>query len=103
MFWTQAFQRLRLCRLYVRKEGDFMPVYGYARVSTDGQTLRAQIAQLRAAGAEKVFQEKVGGARRPSAACASHATSRDAPSRGSGVMSDRAKVIMTRAPYADVR
>src|SRR5829696_3381263 len=40
-----------------------MPVYGYARVSTDGQTLDAQIAQLRAAGAEKVFREKVSGAR----------------------------------------
>src|SRR5215216_6729519 len=40
-----------------------MPVYGYARVSTDGQTLDAQVAQLRAAGAEKVFQEKVSGAR----------------------------------------
>ena len=36
-----------------------MPVYGYARVSTDGQTLDAQIAQLEAAGAEKVFREKV--------------------------------------------
>src|SRR5829696_3256745 len=62
MFWTHAFQRLRLCRLYVRKEGDFVPIYGYARVSTDGQTLDAQIAQLKAAGAEKVFQEKVSGA-----------------------------------------
>src|SRR3954452_7957017 len=40
-----------------------MPVYGYARVSTDGQTLDAQIAQLKAAGAEKVFQEKLSGAR----------------------------------------
>src|SRR5215207_5362979 len=40
-----------------------MPVYGYARVSTDGQTLDAQIAQLRAAGAEKVFREKLSGAR----------------------------------------
>src|SRR5215217_2588062 len=40
-----------------------MPVYGYARVSTDGQTLDAQIAQLRAAGAEKVLQEKISGAR----------------------------------------
>ena len=55
MLWTQAFQRLRLCRLYVQKEGDFMPVYGYARVSTDGQTLDAQVAQLKVAGAEKVF------------------------------------------------
>ena len=40
-----------------------MPVYGYARVSTDGQTLDAQIVQLKAAGAEKVFREKVSGAR----------------------------------------
>ena len=40
-----------------------MTIYGYARVSTDGQTLDAQIAQLKAAGAEKVFREKVSGAR----------------------------------------
>src|SRR3954470_2104311 len=40
-----------------------MPIYGYARVSTDGQTLDAQVAQLKAAGAEKVFREKVSGAR----------------------------------------
>ncbi len=40
-----------------------MPVYEYARVSTGGQTLDAQIAQLKAAGAEKVFREKVSGAR----------------------------------------
>ena|SRR5829696_4421536 len=38
------------------------PAFG-ARVSTDGQTLDAQVAQLKAAGAEKVFQEKVSGAR----------------------------------------
>ena len=38
--------------------------YGYARVSTDGQTLDAHVAQLRAAGAERVFQEKVSGAKR---------------------------------------
>jgi len=40
-----------------------MPIYGYARVSTDGQTLDAQVAQLKGAGAEKVFREKVSGAR----------------------------------------
>ena len=40
-----------------------MPVYGYARVSTDDQTLDAQIAQFKAAGAEKIFREKVSGAR----------------------------------------
>src|SRR3954452_7187929 len=40
-----------------------VPIYGYARVSTDGQTLDAQVAQLKAAGAEKVYREKVSGAR----------------------------------------
>ncbi len=39
-----------------------MTVYGYARVSTDGQTLTAQEAALREAGATKVFAEKVSGA-----------------------------------------
>jgi DNA invertase Pin-like site-specific DNA recombinase len=40
-----------------------VPTYGYARASTDGQTLDAQVAQLKAAGAEKVFREKASGAR----------------------------------------
>lgn len=38
-------------------------IIGYARVSTDGQTLEAQIDQLRASGVELVFQEKISGAR----------------------------------------
>lgn len=38
--------------------------YGYARVSTDGQTLDAQVAQLEAAGATRLFKEKVSGAKR---------------------------------------
>jgi DNA invertase Pin-like site-specific DNA recombinase len=37
-------------------------IVGYARVSTDGQSVEAQQAQLRAAGAERVFAEKVSGA-----------------------------------------
>jgi DNA invertase Pin-like site-specific DNA recombinase len=37
-------------------------IVGYARVSTDGQTLDAQQAELRSAGAEKVYSEKISGA-----------------------------------------
>jgi DNA invertase Pin-like site-specific DNA recombinase len=39
-----------------------MTIYGYARVSTDGQTLDAQQAALHAAGATRVFAEKISGA-----------------------------------------
>ena len=38
-------------------------IYGYARVSTDGQSVAAQIKQLRAAGAEKIFRETASGAK----------------------------------------
>ena len=39
-----------------------MTVFGYARVSSDGQSLSLQDLQLRAAGAAKVFAEKISGA-----------------------------------------
>lgn len=38
-------------------------IYGYARVSTDGQTLDAQRETLIAAGADKVFAETASGAK----------------------------------------
>jgi DNA invertase Pin-like site-specific DNA recombinase len=36
-------------------------IYGYARVSTLAQDLASQLAELRAAGCEKVFREKITG------------------------------------------
>jgi DNA invertase Pin-like site-specific DNA recombinase len=39
-----------------------MTTFGYARVSTDGQTLDAQEAQLIAAGCAEVYAEKISGA-----------------------------------------
>jgi len=37
-------------------------IFGYARVSTDAQDLTAQLKDLKAAGCERVFKEKVTGA-----------------------------------------
>ena len=38
-------------------------IVGYARVSTDGQTLDAQRATLKAAGVERTYAEKISGAK----------------------------------------
>lgn len=38
-----------------------MADFGYARVSTDGQTLDAQVRELKGAGAQSIFKEKVSG------------------------------------------
>jgi DNA invertase Pin-like site-specific DNA recombinase len=40
-----------------------MTTYGYGRVSTDGQSLASQDAELRSAGCAKVYGEKISGAR----------------------------------------
>jgi DNA invertase Pin-like site-specific DNA recombinase len=47
-----------------------MTSYGYARVSTDGQSLESQVAALKAAGAGKVYAEKQSGTKTDRAALA---------------------------------
>ena len=50
-------------QMSLQKLGSVMAIYGYARVSTNGQTLASQDAQLTAAGAAKVYAEKLSGAK----------------------------------------
>jgi DNA invertase Pin-like site-specific DNA recombinase len=40
-----------------------MTVFGYARVSMESQTLDSEVEALKAAGCDKIFREKVSGAR----------------------------------------
>ena len=49
-----------MCERYVHNA---VMIYGYARVSTDGQSVEAQIAALTAAGAAKVYRETASGAK----------------------------------------
>jgi hypothetical protein len=51
---------LFLCIKYRHKSG---MIYGYARVSTDGQSVEAQVRQLAKAGCSKVFREAASGAK----------------------------------------
>jgi DNA invertase Pin-like site-specific DNA recombinase len=62
MHETQApeIRPLSPCRICVQNRS---MIYGYARVSTDGQSVDAQVAALTDAGAEKVFREVASGAK----------------------------------------
>jgi DNA invertase Pin-like site-specific DNA recombinase len=53
-------KELFLCISYRHKSG---MKYGYARVSTDGQSVDAQVRQLTKAGCKKVFREVASGAK----------------------------------------
>jgi DNA invertase Pin-like site-specific DNA recombinase len=57
MLKTNSFSRAKL-----RRKNTPM-IYGYARVSTDGQSVNAQVAALRRHGAGKVFREVASGAK----------------------------------------
>jgi DNA invertase Pin-like site-specific DNA recombinase len=52
-----------LCISHCKNRRLEMAIFGYARVSTNGQTLASQDAQLMAAGCAKVYAEKVSGAK----------------------------------------
>jgi DNA invertase Pin-like site-specific DNA recombinase len=61
-------------------------IIGYARVSTDGQTLDAQQAALTSAGAQQVFAEKISGA----------VTDRKALARAIGALGPGDVLLVTR-------
>ena len=58
--WAADIVPFFLCEIPVHNGG---MIYGYARVSTDGQSVDAQVRQLTDAGCEKVYREVASGAR----------------------------------------
>src|SRR5260370_7900189 len=58
--WAADKKGFSLCINYRHKSG---MKYGYARVSTDGQSVDAQVRQLTKAGCKKVFREVASGAK----------------------------------------
>ena len=61
-------------------------IYGYARVSTDGQSVTAQVEALTAAGAGRVFRETASGAK----------TNRDQPRRAIDALDEGDVLMVTR-------
>jgi DNA invertase Pin-like site-specific DNA recombinase len=76
-----------MCESYAQKWRRQLPVYGYARVSTDGQSLASQDGQLHQAGAVKVYAEKVSGA---------SASNRPALAKALRVLGEGDTLIVTR-------
>src|SRR5258708_32322019 len=58
--WPVDPKRFFLCLNHRHKSG---MKYGYARVSTDGQSVDAQVRQLTKAGCKNVFREVASGAK----------------------------------------
>ena len=60
--WTWVFNALGFVNL-ICEIGSQMIAFGYARVSTQDQDLSAQVEALEAAGATKIYREKISGVR----------------------------------------
>ena len=60
MYQNRAVEKIELfrCRLLIQNE---TMIYGYARVSTAAQDESDQVKQLKTAGCEKIFREKITG------------------------------------------
>src|SRR5271170_1580230 len=79
-------------------------IYGYARVSTGAQDLTGQLAQLKAAGCEKVFREKLTGttADRPQLQKLITKLARGVQKAGAGIRSLAEPFLDTTSDFAEI-